>query len=106
MDGIIKATAIIRDENYFDYEKMQWVGFDDTFREKVFNAFKEFVAATAKGNRRRRIMESKTYNVCDWGILGRLWYHPETEKVEYCCGQEWYSEMATLRDAFDWKVRR
>ena len=103
---MIKAIEIIRNEMEFDKEKCEWIPFDEEFRDKVFEAFKEFVANTAKGNRRRRILEAGYYNVKDWGILRRLWYHPETEKVEYCCGQEWYSEMATLRDAFDWKVRK
>ena len=105
MGEIIKATAIIRNENYFDRDRLEWVGFDEETREKIFHAFKLFVAATARGNRRKRIMESRTYNVNDWGILGRLWYHPDTEEVEYCCGQLWESEMATLRDAFDYKKR-
>ena len=101
----IEATNIIRNEKEYDYEKYEWIPFDDTERETAFAAIKSFVAATARGNRRRRIMEARPYNVSDWGILRRLWYYPETGKVRYVCGQEWNSEMAILRDAFDWKVR-
>ena len=35
------------------------------------------------------------------GILNRLYYSFERERVEYCCGQEWNSEMAILRNCFD-----
>ena len=101
----VEATQIIRDEKEFDYDKMEWIPFDEEFREKAFDAFKSFVASTARGNRRRRILNASYYNVNDWGILRRLWYYPETDKVDYCCGQEWYSEMAVLRDAFDWRKR-
>ena len=106
MSDFIKATAIIRNEMEFSYEKQEWIPFPDNVRESAFYALKSFVAGTARGNRRRRIMQSEPYNVDDWGILNRLWYYPETDKVEYCCGQEWNSEMAILRDAFDWKKWR
>ena len=106
MKDFVTATEIIRDEKEYDTEKNVWIPFDKDFRKKAFNAFKNFVACTARGERRRRIYDGETYNVKDWGILGRLSYYPDTDKVEYCCGQEWYSEMAILRDAFDWKVRR
>lgn len=101
----IKATNIIRNENYFDYVKGEWITFNKSVREKAFKALKAFVAGTARGKRRQRIWDAEYYNVKDWGILNRLWYYPDTDKVEYCCGQEWYSEMAILRDAFDWKAR-
>ena len=102
----IEATNIIRNEKSYDYDKQTWIGFDPALREKAFNALKLFVAGTARGERRRRIMQTSYYNVNDWGILRRLWYYPDTDKVQYCCGQEWNSEMAILRDAFDWKKRR
>lgn len=101
----VEATNIIRNEKEYDYEKHEWIPFEDTERETAFAAIKSFVAATARGDRRHRIMEARPYNVNDWGILRRLWYYPETGKVQYVCGQEWNSEMAILRDAFDWKVR-
>lgn len=106
MRDYIEATQIIRNEKEYNYEKNEWMTFNPEFREKAFHAFKLFVAGTARGQRRKRIMDTSTYNVSDWGILRRLWYHPDTDKVEYCCGQEWNSEMAILRDAFDWKKRR
>lgn len=106
MKDYIEATSIVRNEMEFDYEKGEWIPFPDNVRETAFKALKLFVAGTARGDRRKRIMEARPYNVSDWGILRRLWYYPKTGKVEYCCGQEWYSEMAILRDAFDWKKRR
>lgn len=106
MRDYYKATEIIRNEMEFDRDKGEWVPFPDNVRETAFKALKLFVAGTARGYRRKRIMQSSYYNVNDWGILSRLWYYPKTGKVEYCCGQEWYSEMAILRNAFDWKKRR
>ena len=101
-----EATEIIRDEFGYDWEKQEYITIPALEREKAFTAIKSFVAATARGERRKRIMQAGYYNVSDWGILRRLWYYPETGKVYYCCGQEWNSEMAILRDAFDWKKRR
>ena len=106
MANYITALSIIRDEREFDMDKGEWIAYDPELRDKAFDAFKNFVACTARGDRRRRIWDTEYYCVKDWGILRRLWYYPETDKVEYCCGQEWNSEMAVLRDAFDWKVRR
>ena len=105
MRNYVTATQIIRNEKEFDSEKGKWIPFEDKFHTTAFNELKSFVAATARGNRRKRIFEANWYAVKDWGILSRLWYYPETGKVEYCCGQEWNSEMAILRDAFDWKAR-
>ena len=84
----------------------KWIDLDESEIDKALREFASFVAATARGNRRRRIMDCKIYNVKHWGILRRLWYYPKTGKVEYCCGQDWDSEMATLRSCFDWKDRR
>ena len=100
-----EATNIIRNEMSYDYTTHEWIGFPDEVRETAFKALKQFVAGTARGKRRIRIMQSSPYNVNDWGILRRLWYYPKTGKVEYVCGQEWNSEMAILRDACDWKKK-
>lgn len=101
----ITAREIIRNEMEYDRDKQEWISFPDNVRETAFKALKLFVAGTARGERRKRILQASPYNVSDWGILRRLWYHPDTGKVEYCCGQEWNSEMAVLRDAFDYKRR-
>lgn len=106
MKDYIEATRIIRDEMEYDYDRGEWKPFEREFRDRAFNALKAFVAATARGNRCKRILDSRPYNVNDWGILRRLWYYPDTGEVQYCCGQEWNSEMAILRDAFDWKKGR
>ena len=102
MDNYIEASRIIRNEKGYDGGI---IPFDDEFRMAAFNALRAFVAGTARGERRKRIMQASLYHIPDWGILRRLWYHPDTGKVTYCCGQEWNSEMAILRDAFDYKRR-
>lgn len=105
MKNYFTTLELLRDEKEFNTETYEWEHFTDDERETALDALKRFVATTGRGDRRRRIMDAEWYNVKEWGILRRLWYYPETEKVEYCCGQEWNSEMAILRDAFDWKVR-
>lgn len=104
MDGknFITATRIIRNEYKYDEEKHEWIGFPKEMRDKAFTELKRFVAATARGDRRKRILDTSYYNVSDWGILRRLWYYPKTGEVQYCCGQDWNSEMSVLRDAFDY----
>lgn len=74
---------------------------DDDFRYEMFKLFRKFVADTARGNRRQRILNVGMNYVESCGILNRLYYSFERERVEYCCGQEWNSEMAILRDCFD-----
>ena len=100
------ALNIIRNQKTYNRETCAWEPFDEEERERAFQDLKGFVSATARGKRRERIFYGYMYNVKEWGILGRLWWYPDTGKVEYCCGQEWNSEMAVLRDAFDWKVRK
>ena len=95
------AKQIIRNEK--KNENGEWTTFPKDEREKAFDAIKSFVASTARGNRRQRIMSTEMYLVHDCGILSRLWYYPETQDVYYCCGQEWNSEMAVLRDVFDYR---
>lgn len=103
MRNYVTAIQVINNEKEFDTNTFEYIPFDSEEREKAFEDLKSFVAATARGNRRRRILDAGFYNVKRWGILRRLWWYPETGKVEYCCGQEWNSEMAVLRDAFDYK---
>ena len=79
----------------------EWKDLDDDTCHEVFDLCKEYVAKTARGNRRTRILNAWKSQVKSCGILGRLVYNFERERVEYCCGQEWYSEMAILRDCFD-----
>lgn len=92
---------VLDDYKEWDAEKMEWMPFDISEREAIYEKFRDYVAATARGHRRERIMWTPISGVKRWGILDRLTYDTETDRVEYCCGQEWYSEMATLRDAFD-----
>ena len=79
----------------------EWKKLNDNVRSELFDLFKEFVAKTARGNRRARIYNASSAYVKNCGIFNRLIYNFERERVEYICGQDWDSEMATLRDCFD-----
>lgn len=105
MENYIEALRIIMNEKEYDYETHEWKPFPRDERQRAFTALASFVASTARGDRRRRILQATPYGVPDWGILRRLWYYPETGKVRYVCGQDWNTEMAILRDAFDWQRR-
>lgn len=72
--------------------------------DRIFEAFKNFVADTSRGKRRERILRTSISDIRPHGIFDRLIYHYEDDKVEYICGQEWYSEMRVLRDCFDEEV--
>lgn len=78
-----------------------WKDLDDDTCNEVFDLCKEFVAKTARGNRRKRILNTFKSQVEPCGILNRLCYDFQLERIDYCCGQDWYSEMAILRDQFD-----
>lgn len=103
--NFVTAYDVLINQTKYDWEKGEHIEYPEEFITAALNAFKSYVAATARGDRRNRIFNAKLYNVKHWGILQRLWWYPETDKVEYCCGQEWYSEHATLRDCFDYKVK-
>lgn len=79
----------------------EWKNLKEEVAEELFKKFRAFVASTARGNRRQRIFRKEKWMLRDYGIFNRLIYNFERERVEYICGQEWYSEMATLRDCFD-----
>lgn len=72
--------------------------------EKVISAMRNFVAKSSRGKRRERLLNSR-YIPREFGILGRLWYYPETEKVYYCAGQDYTTEMGILRDIFDGNIK-
>ena len=101
----VTAYDVLINQGKYDWEAREMKYYDDDFIEKALEAFRNYVAATARGNRRYRIWTCGIYSVKHWGILQRLWWYPDTDKVEYCCGQEWYSEHAVLRDCFDYKVK-
>lgn len=105
MDNYITADKIIRDEMQYDDIKHEWIPFPRETREKAIRDLRAFVANSARGERRRRIMNGGNYGIPDWGIMRRLWWYPDEGKVFYCCGQDWNTEMGVLRDAFDWKRR-
>ena len=97
----ISLIELMDDHKEWDEEKMEWIPFDEEEEDTIYEKFRNYVAATARGARRQRIYRTPIYGVKRWGILRRLTYDPDTKKVSYCCGQEWNSEMAVLRDAFD-----
>lgn len=78
-----------------------WKDLDEDTCYEVFDLCRKFVAKTARGNRKTRILNVWKMHVQSCGILDRLVYNFERERVEYICGQEWNSEMAVLRDCFD-----
>ena len=74
---------------------------ESKLRERYYNKFCSFVAATARGERRKRILQKPWYVLERCGIFDRLRINRETELVEYTAGQDYVSEMGTLRDCFD-----
>ena len=70
-------------------------------RHQAFTACREFVANSARGNRRERIRNARIDRIPVKGILRRLEYNPETGHVSYCAGQDYGSEMGILRNIFD-----
>lgn len=99
----LTANEILNGEYYSNFERFK---IPENVQSVGFEAIKQFVAGTARGDRRRRIFGACSFSIQRCSILNRLWYYPETGKVEYCCGQEWNSEMAVLRDVFDYKKRK
>ena len=99
----LTANEILNGEYYSNWECFR---VPENVQSVGFEAIKQFVAGTARGDRRRRILGVYSLSVQRCGILNRLWYYPKTGEVEYCCGQEWNSEMAVLRDIFDYKKRK
>ena len=74
---------------------------ENTLRETYYKHFRSFVAATARGKRRERIMLKPWYALERCGIFERLRINRETLEVEYTAGQDYVAEIATLRDCFD-----
>lgn len=97
----ITCTQIIRNELSYDWKNNIWIRFDEEERYRIFNLFKGFVAKTARGKRRQRILNAYPSQVKYYGILRRLVYNQNKDRVEYICGQDWNTEMGVLRDAFD-----
>jgi hypothetical protein len=97
----VSLYKILRNEKY-DYEKHENVEeFDNATREKLFSEIRAWVAGTARGKRRERIFRCPIGGVDLCGILQRLIIDTETLKVEYIAGQDYPSEMYTIRDCFD-----
>lgn len=79
----------------------KWTKMDRETAQELFELCKEYVAKTARGKRRERISGKTLDNMARYGIFNRLVYNYDRQRVEYICGQDWDSEMATLRDCFD-----
>ena len=92
--NVLDGRYISKNDGWKDME-------DEDDRYELFKLFREYVADTARGKRKQRILNASMNYVEACGILNRLYYSFERERVEYCCGQEWHSEMAILRDCFD-----
>lgn len=88
---------------HYTTKNYEWKKLNENVADELFVLFRDYVAKTARGDRRWRIYQREKWNLKNYGIFNRLVYNFERERVEYICGQEWYSEMATLRDCFDWR---
>lgn len=64
----------------------------------IFCKMRRFVASTARGNRRQRIMNAHVNEIEQCSILDRLVWDGE---VKYIVGQDGIREMGILRDIFD-----
>ncbi len=79
----------------------KWKDLDEDTSYEVFCLCREFVAKTARGNRRTRIMNKGKNYVEPCGILRRLAYNFKRGEIEYTAGQDYNEEMKTLRGIFD-----
>ena len=67
---------------------------------KLLSKFRQFVADTTRGKRRKRILKSdKAIPTC--GILNRLIYDPDKDTVDYIVGQYQPAEYEVLRCLFE-----
>lgn len=79
----------------------KWKDLDEDTSYEVFCLCREFVAKTARGNRKTRIMNKGKNYVEPCGILRRLVYNFKRGEIEYTAGQDYNEEMKTLRGIFD-----
>ena len=80
---------------------LAFLNLDEDTSYEVFCLCREFVAKTARGNRRTRIMNKGKNYVEPCGILRRLAYNFKRGEIEYTAGQDYNEEMKTLRGIFD-----
>lgn len=97
----ISLYNIIRNEQYDPITETIVPLIDPETRFNLFSECAAWVARTARGKRRERIYFKGIGEVENCGIFNRLLIDTETKEVKYQAGQEWYSEMAILRDCFD-----
>ena len=97
----VSLYTIIRNEKYDREKQMNVDIFDYATREKLFSEIRAWVAGTARGKRRERIWRCPISGVDLCGILQRLVIDTETLDVSYIAGQDYVSEMYTIRDCFD-----
>lgn len=97
----VSLYDILRNEEY-DRDRQEIVElFDNATREKLFSEIRAWVAGTARGKRRGRIFRCPIGGITLCGILRRLVIDTETYHVSYIAGQDYISEMYTIRDCFD-----
>ena len=97
----VSLYDIIKNEKW-NYEKQEVEDiFDRETREKLFSEIKAWVSGTARGKRRERIFRCPIGGIHLCGILRRVIIDTETYHVQYVAGQDYVSEMYTIRDCFD-----
>ena len=97
----VSLYKIIKNEKWDDEKQVTVKRFNDAVREKLFSEIRAWVAGTARGKRAERIFRCPIENIELCGILQRLIIDTETYHVSYIAGQDYPSEMYTIRDCFD-----
>lgn len=85
---------------YYNDKEKGWTKLSDEDREKYFQKMVDWlVAQTKRGSQlRENLKETKMAYIQNCGILGRLWVNLEhEERVEYCAGQDYPSELRLVK---------
>lgn len=91
----------MKDRSCYAIIQNQLYGNPDPYNEELFTEIKKWVAGTARGKRKERILRCPMSGVELKGILSRLYIDTETLDVYYIAGQYYPEELATIRDLFD-----
>lgn len=85
--------------SYID-NKTGWTQLPEEDRERYFKMMVEWLVAQTKRSSqlREELEETKMAYIQNCGILGRLWVNLEhDERVEYCAGQDYPSELRLVK---------
>lgn len=85
--------------SYIDNEH-GWCKLTDEDAEKYFKMMVDWlIVQTKRGSQlREELEETKMAYIHNYGILGRLWVNLENgERVEYCAGQDYPSELRLVK---------